>query len=827
MGKVVGGRYLIQELLGQGGSGTVYRAQHVGLKRLVAIKLLHHHLSNDEAAIERFRREATTVASIENDHIIDVSDFGKADDDRFYMVMELLEGKTLDQLVEEEGLVDPKTAVDIVLQVGDGLVEAHAIGYVHRDLRPRNIFLTRKRGRDDFVKLLDFGLSKLVLPGAASTQSTLGFSFRDPIYLSPEQARGDQVDRRSDIYSLGVILYELLVGEPPFKGEEVPKLVEKHVEVMPELPSRRRPGLPPALDSVLMKALAKDPESRYITVYKLNEAVRRATGPWLRSSVTGGQEIRGRGEGAGKDEVERPAGSTSAAPDPSPEETLLGHAAPAGGAGAGRRPGQAAPNKAIATAAEAKEDRSARSELAQHPSPAEQPQAAYKQHRAGEQPQAVDEQVRAGEQPQAADEQVRAGEQPQAADEQVRAGEQPQAADEQARAGEQLRPGGEGAKQESVSQPRSAAGEQAEPEDGEGAEPKTGPAGEAAEPSEPSGELTPGQHPGSRPGTRPDKAVDPSMSQMWYAEGDDAERRLLEQEEGEEETDATYPTMYRGVRVGSRRSGKLMLGVVAGVSLGLVAILIGLLALSEDDSADDADTPRGEKAGVASTGDGSDGGGDKRHGDEQDGGGGEQTVEDGGADRDTASADAGLLLVPGEELVVDKPPSDGRSGRGGRPSSRKGRGRDGRSRHGGLPDPPDGREGSKPEARPDDGASSTKARAKQEVKAGKAALRSGDLVQAAAHFIKARNADPSNGGALAGLGEVAFEQGRYSAAIHHLKKSLRLSRRTRTMVLLGNAYFKAGKLGKAKSMYKKVLKRRPGHKEASRNLQVVDKRLGQ
>src|SRR5262245_1045448 len=162
LGKILGERFQVQELLGQGGSGAIYRAEHITLRRKVAIKVLHNELSRDDLAVERFRREATTVAEIDNEHIVEIHDFGRAPDGRLYLAMELLEGETLDTVLTRERTLSVERTADILIQVGEALMEAHAIGYVHRDLRPRNVYLAVRRGKANFVKLLDFGLAKLV-----------------------------------------------------------------------------------------------------------------------------------------------------------------------------------------------------------------------------------------------------------------------------------------------------------------------------------------------------------------------------------------------------------------------------------------------------------------------------------------------------------------------------------------------------------------------------------------------------------------------------------------------------------------------------------------
>jgi serine/threonine protein kinase len=185
MGAVIGDRFLILERLGHGGSGTIYRAEHVTLRRKVAVKVLHHELSRDDLAVERFRREATTVSEIDNDHIVEIHDFGHTADGRLYLAMELLEGETLQDVIRRQKRLSIEHTIDVLLQLGEALAEAHAMGYVHRDLRPRNVWLSSRRGRPNFVKLLDFGLAKLVEHEGRAASTSLGMTFGDPKYMSP------------------------------------------------------------------------------------------------------------------------------------------------------------------------------------------------------------------------------------------------------------------------------------------------------------------------------------------------------------------------------------------------------------------------------------------------------------------------------------------------------------------------------------------------------------------------------------------------------------------------------------------------------------------
>jgi eukaryotic-like serine/threonine-protein kinase len=275
IGKLLGERFQVQEYLGQGASGTIYRAEHVTLRRKVAIKVLHNELSRDDLAVERFRREATTVAEIDNEHIVEIHDFGRTPDGRLYLAMELLEGETLDLSITRDKTLSVERAADILIQVGEALMEAHAIGYVHRDLRPRNIYLAVRRGKANFVKLLDFGLSKLVESDAQAASTSLGMTFGDPRYMSPEQARGDRIDRRADIYQLGCVAYEMLTGAPPFVGNRVFDILTKQVTEIPAPLPTKRSGVPLWMEASVAKMLAKDPENRFATTTRMVEALRR------------------------------------------------------------------------------------------------------------------------------------------------------------------------------------------------------------------------------------------------------------------------------------------------------------------------------------------------------------------------------------------------------------------------------------------------------------------------------------------------------------------------------------------------------------------------
>src|SRR5262249_34221577 len=236
-------------------------------------------LSRDDTALERFRREATTVGQLDNDHILQVLDFGRADSERLFFAMEYLDGEPLSAVIDRDKQLAIPRVIDVLVQVGEALMEAHGLGYIHRDLRPRNIFLITKRGRADFVKLLDFGLAKLILPDVEAKQTALGMTFGDPRYMSPEQAKGETLDRRADIYSLGVIAFEMLTGAPPYVGTGTFEVLQQHLEG--SLPSvrERRSDCPEWLEAVVLRALAKKPDERFNTVLKMLDCLREQKAP--------------------------------------------------------------------------------------------------------------------------------------------------------------------------------------------------------------------------------------------------------------------------------------------------------------------------------------------------------------------------------------------------------------------------------------------------------------------------------------------------------------------------------------------------------------------
>ena len=265
---LLGGRYELGATLGVGGMAEVYRGRDSRLGRDVAVKILRTELAADPTFLARFRREAQAAASLNHPHIVAVYDTGE-DGGVPYIVMEYVEGKTLRDVLRTEGRMLPQRALEIVADVCSALEYSHVAGIVHRDIKPANVMLTS----NGTVKVMDFGIARATTSQTMTqTAAVLGTAQ----YLSPEQARGEHVDARSDVYSTGCLLYELLTHTPPFSGDSPVAVAYQHVREDPELPSHRAPGLPPALDAVVLKAMAKNPGNRYQTASEFRDDLLRA-----------------------------------------------------------------------------------------------------------------------------------------------------------------------------------------------------------------------------------------------------------------------------------------------------------------------------------------------------------------------------------------------------------------------------------------------------------------------------------------------------------------------------------------------------------------------
>ncbi len=257
------GNYVVRALVGKGGWGTVYRAEHPAIRSTVAIKLLRPELCDSEESLSRFFNEARAANAIRSQHIVEVMDFGQTDAGQPYFIMEWLQGQSLGALLKANGALPTERACRIARQIARGLAAAHDAGVIHRDLKPDNVFLQRREEDRDFVKLLDFGIAKIVGDAGVAHRTSTGQTFGTPTYMSPEQAEGMRaLDGRSDIYSLGVILYEMLTGLRPFRAEGVGALILQHMQERPVPPRSLAPAVPAVLEALVLRMLEKAPAQR-------------------------------------------------------------------------------------------------------------------------------------------------------------------------------------------------------------------------------------------------------------------------------------------------------------------------------------------------------------------------------------------------------------------------------------------------------------------------------------------------------------------------------------------------------------------------------------
>lgn len=266
IGRVFDGKYRLDERLGGGGMGTVYRGTHVLIDRPVAVKVLSQRFVGDETAQQRFRREARASGRVQHPNAVNVNDFGATEDGWLYIVMELLEGQTLRDLLAREAPLDPARAVSFMLQTCGAVSAAHSAGLIHRDLKPANIFIEQRPNLAAVVKVLDFGVAKFVIEEHDDDYNTLtqvGAIIGTPRYMSPEQCTGTApLTPASDVYSLGIILYEMLTGAVPFSADTPLAVALKQVTEPPRPPTEVAPATPAELERVVLHALAKDPGAR-------------------------------------------------------------------------------------------------------------------------------------------------------------------------------------------------------------------------------------------------------------------------------------------------------------------------------------------------------------------------------------------------------------------------------------------------------------------------------------------------------------------------------------------------------------------------------------
>src|SRR5690554_2524213 len=276
MGRTFFGEYTIVKKLGEGGMGAVYLARQNIIDQTVALKVLHPNAAESDEIVQRFYREAKVISMLSHPNIVRVFIFGRSEDNLLYLVMEFVKGVELRDRLDEVGTLDELSAIKIMKQACSALAEAHDLGIIHRDLKPDNILLTEFRGEQNFVKILDFGIAKLNDPGGAPQQqlTQAGIVYGTPQYVSPEQAQAKPLDRRTDIYSLGCILFELITGRTPFQDKTPIGILTKHVFEPAPRPSEVASGpVAPTMEALILKALAKDPNDRFDDAMEMFQAL--------------------------------------------------------------------------------------------------------------------------------------------------------------------------------------------------------------------------------------------------------------------------------------------------------------------------------------------------------------------------------------------------------------------------------------------------------------------------------------------------------------------------------------------------------------------------
>ncbi len=282
IGELIGGRYEVEDLVGTGGMSSVYRARDRVLERRVALKILHEHFTSDPEYVERFRREARAIARLNHPNIVTVIDRGELDSHQF-IVFEHVPGENLKDVVRRRGPLPVDEALALTGQIARGLAFAHEHGVVHRDVKPQNVLLDENGA----AKVTDFGIARSIEPGDGLTES--GTLLGTSEYISPEQASGRRVDARSDQYSLGVVLYELLTGEPPYSGDNFMAIAMKHLRDPVPRVRDRRPDVPASVEAIVSRAMAKRPEERFPSTEEMLAALEAATkaDPTLAEGATG------------------------------------------------------------------------------------------------------------------------------------------------------------------------------------------------------------------------------------------------------------------------------------------------------------------------------------------------------------------------------------------------------------------------------------------------------------------------------------------------------------------------------------------------------------
>ncbi|MDG2382389.1 MAG: serine/threonine-protein kinase [Pirellulaceae bacterium] len=283
------GQYHLRRLIGRGGMGDVYLAEHQLMRRPCAVKVIQSDRAGDPRSLARFEREVQAISKLSHCNSVDIYDYGRTNDGTFYYVMEYLPGMSLQHLVEKHGPLPASRAIHLLVQTCDALAEAHGQALIHRDLKPANIFAAERGGVYDVAKLLDFGLAKPLISNSSAELSADGLISGSPRFMAPEQGLGaDEVDARSDIYSLGAVGYYLVTGRPPFEGDKPLKVIFAHANQPVTPPSALQKGIPDDLEAVLLRCLAKDPADRFQSVDELAQALGfcQDAGQWTRRDAS-------------------------------------------------------------------------------------------------------------------------------------------------------------------------------------------------------------------------------------------------------------------------------------------------------------------------------------------------------------------------------------------------------------------------------------------------------------------------------------------------------------------------------------------------------------
>ncbi|HEY6217997.1 MAG TPA: serine/threonine-protein kinase [Pyrinomonadaceae bacterium] len=274
VGRTLDEKYIVEERLGAGGMGAVYRARHLSMERPVAIKFLHQRLVEDEAARIRFQTEARAAVKLRHTNAVSVTDFGQTAEGSFYIVMELLEGRTLREILTREAPLETARAISLMLQASAAVAAAHEAGIIHRDLKPSNILVTQSADQPAVVKVLDFGIATFTPDDDDDDMTTLNQTnsvIGTPRYMSPEQYNGQDLTPAADVYSLGVILYEMLSGMVPFSGSTPAEIAQKHANDSPHSPREVVAAIPADVERIVLKALEKQPADRFANAAEFHQ----------------------------------------------------------------------------------------------------------------------------------------------------------------------------------------------------------------------------------------------------------------------------------------------------------------------------------------------------------------------------------------------------------------------------------------------------------------------------------------------------------------------------------------------------------------------------